>query len=389
MIFAADDLDIEEPKPTALFAASASAASANSWTSVNGWSVARAYSTIAEEYAAAQSGAVVADVGSIARYTARGAGAAEFLARVTTAPVAGLAPGESARGLMLDADGSVVDLVEVARLAPDLYMLVASKRHARRLQLARRGVDAQIDDITGRIAALAIIGPESRDVASAAGIDVSSETYAAQTRVRGVETSARPIHFGALAGIELIYPYEEALTLWERLRRARAPKPAGLDALEILRIEGGAPRPGVDFTPADDARREGTRRRPREIGLPHLAPHDRAWFNGRRALRVAAKSARALVVIAVDADRAAPGAAVFGRKGAAVGRITSAAFSPRLKRMVAFADLSVDALDQPLEIAMAGEGEPRAAVQLFETPESRLAKAYRASLEPQARLQKS
>jgi aminomethyltransferase len=381
MIFPADDIGAEDPKPTALFAAAASVATANSWTSINGWSVARAYSSVAEEYDAAHNSAVIADVGPIARYTARGEGAASFLARVTTAPVEGLAPGESARGLMLAADGSVADVVETARLSHELYLLVASRRHARRLQLAGRGLDAVVEDITGRIAALAIIGPDSRDLAGAAGIEVSSETLAAQMRVRGVETSARPIHFGALAGIEVIYPYEEALTLWERLRRARAPKAAGLDALEILRIEGGAPRPGVDFVSSDDARRDAQRRLPREIGLPHLAPHDRAWFNGRRALRAPAKHRRALVVLAIDADRIAPGAAVFGRKGAKAGRITSAAFSPRLKRVVAFADLAIDALAHPLEIAMSGEGDQRAGAHLFETPESRLAKAFRATAE--------
>jgi aminomethyltransferase len=166
--------------------------------------------------------------------------------------------------------------------------------------------------------------------------------------------------------------------LWERLRRSRAPKPAGLDALEILRIEGGAPRPGVDFIPADEARRETALRLPGEIGLAHLAPPNRAWFNGRRALRGSAGSGRALVVLAIDAEAAAPGAAVFAKK-AGVGRLTSSAFSPRMKRVVAFADVAIEALGKPLEIAIVGEGEARAAAEPLETAENRFAKAFRAA----------
>lgn len=378
MILPADDLAVDEPKPTALFAATASAASANLWTSINGWSVPRVYTSVTEEYDAARASAVVVDLGALARYTTRGPDAAAFLARVTTAPVANLEPGESARGLILDASGAVVDLIETARLAADLYLLTASRRHARRLQLAGRGFDASVEDITGEVAALAILGPKARDVAAAAGFEVASDALAVQARVRGVEASARPIHHGALPGVEIIYPYEEALTLWERLRRAAAPKPAGLDALEILRIEGGAPRPGVDFIGADEARSERSRRLPNEIGLAHLAPVGRAWFNGRRALRARPAEARRLVVLAIDAESCAPGAGVFSKKDA-VGRLTSCAFSPRLKRVVAFADLAAGAGARSLEVAVAGEAEERAAAEVLQTPESLLAAAFRAA----------
>lgn len=378
MILPADDLVIDEPKPTALFAATASAANANSWTSINGWSVPRVYSSVTEEYEAARSAAAVVDYGALARYTARGADAAAFLARATSAPVTTLEPGESARGLILDNGGAVVDIIETARLSNELYLLTASRRHARRLQLAARGFDVAVEDITGEVAALALIGPEARDAASAAGVDVASDRLAVQARVRGVDASARPIHHGGLPGVEIIYPYEEALTLWERLRRAAAPVPAGLDALEILRIEGGAPRPGVDFIGADDAESGRSKRLPGEIGLAHLAPVGRAWFNGRRALRAGPAESRRLVVLAIDADTSTPGAAVFVKK-TAVGRLTSRAFSPRLKRVIAFADIAAGSGGPGLEVALAGDGEIRAAADILETPEARLAAAFQAA----------
>lgn len=374
-LFPADDPVTDDPRPTALFAAAAASAQANAWTSVNGWSVARAYTNAAEEYRAAQSKVAIADIGAVIRYTARGRDAAVFLGRATSAPAEALETGESARGLILDDDGFVVDVVDAARIAPDLYVLAATKRHARRFQLAQRGLDAVVEEISGHIAALALIGPGARDAAALAGLDATDGARAAQARVRGVEISARPISIGAVAGVEVIFPYEEALTVWERLRRAAHPKPVGLDALEILRIESGLPRPGVDFAPADGARAED-RRRPDALGLPHLAPQNRAWFNGRRALKRAPPPERALVTLAIDADAADRGA-IVSEAGRDVGRLVSTAFSPRLRRAVAFADVAASAVGAgAFEIRLAAGS---AAASPLETAESRLAAAFRAA----------
>ena len=46
----------------------------------------------------------------------------------------------------------------------------------------------------------------------------------------------------------------------------------GLDAMEILRLESGAPRPGVDFVYQPSFDHEEKPKGPAYIGLPHLAP---------------------------------------------------------------------------------------------------------------------
>lgn len=372
-LFPADDPVPDDPRPTALFAATAAAAQANAWTSVNGWSVARAYTNAAEEYRAAQTKVAIADIGAIVRYTVRGPDAAVFLGRATSAPAETLETGESARGLILDDDGFVVDVIEAARIAPDLYLLAATRRHARRLQLAQRGLEALVEEISDHVAALALIGPGAKDAAALAGLDAVAGARAAQSRVRGVEISARPIAIGAVAGVEVIFPFEEALTVWERLRRAAHPTPIGLDALEVLRIESGLPRPGVDFIPADAARAE-ERRGPDSLGLPHLAPANRAWFNGRRALKRAPPPGRVLLPLAIDADGAERGALVAAA-GREAGRLVSVAVSPRLRRAIAFADLAAAAAPGALLVRRVG-GDAAAAP--LDTPEGRLAAAFRA-----------
>ncbi len=376
MIFPAEDIAATAPRATPLFSAAASASSANVWTSINGWSVARVMSATEQEYAEAKKDAVITDLGPMARYAVRGAEGAAFLARMTTAPAQMLDPGDSARGLILDDYGGVIDLAEVSRLSHDLFLLTTPRPHARRLQLAARGMDAAAADITEQVAVLGIFGPKASEALSAAGLKMPGDVIAASGMVRGVETAARPIQFGALPGIELIFPKEEALTVWDRLTRRTKALPIGLDALEILRLESGAPRPGVDFIAADRARPGGART-PGELGLAHLAPLDRGWFNGRRGIRRGAIApARRLVSLSIDDDASAPGAAVFaGDK--AVGRITSCAWSPGIKRVIAFADIAAATAGVNFDISVPAPADGRVAARLYETAESALAADFR------------
>ena len=371
MIFANDDLLREAPKATALFAAAASYCEANIWTSVNGWSVARLFTSVEDEFRASRDGAVITDLGAIVRYAVRGDDAASMLARLTTAPAARLSPGESARGLILDDDGAVIDLAEISRLSGDLFLLTCPRAHGRRLRLATRGFDVSYDDITAQIAALGVFGPAARDVAAKTGVDLINDAAAASGHVRGVETAARLTHFGAIPGVELVFPREEALTVWERLMRVKDVRPIGLDTLEILRIESGAPRTGADFVSAEHSHATG-KRTPAALGLPHLAPLERGWFSGRRGLRRAAAPTRKLVSLIIDTETPMPGVAVFADKRPA-GRITTCAYSPEVKRIIAFADIAVGALNYSLEVAAPPPADDRIPAKRLETPESDLA----------------
>ena len=377
MIFPGEDRNIKAPQPTALFSAAASACEANIWTSVNGWSAVRVFTSVEKEYEAAKKGVVIADLGPIARYAVRGKEAGAFLARVTTAPAGRLEPGESARGLILDDRGCVIDLAEVSRLSHDLFLLTSPHAHARRLQLAARRLDAVAEDIGGQVAALGVFGPGARDALTSAGMKTPGDSVAASAMVRGVETAARPIQFSVLPGVELVFPRDEALTVWERMVRRSGAGPIGLDAFEMLRLESGAPRPGVDFTAADRAR-DGEAMTPAELGLSHLAPLDRGWFNGRRALRHGRAPNKRLVTLAIDDDSAAVGAGVYAGDRS-VGRITSWAWSPSVKRAAAFAEIAWPVNGSAFQAAKPPPASGRAAAKLFDTAESALEKDFLAS----------
>lgn len=372
MIFTIDDQSSDAPRSTALFSATAAACEANLWTSVNGLSVARVFTAVNDEYNAAVSDVAVTDFGAAFHYSIRGPQAATIIARATSAPAMWMDAGDAGRGLALDSNGFVQDLVDVACMAKDLFLLSSSLPLSRMLQLSARGLDASYENLARNVAALGVLGPGARGALEKAGYKNLPEHGAVSRTMRGVETAIRMIGFGESEGFELIFPQDEALIVWERLIKKGKARPIGLDALEIIRIEGGAPRPRVDFN------RSGERSggwSPAALGLSHLAPENRGWFGGRRALKSGEKPLRQLVALQIDADRAAPGASIAAN-GKPVGRITSCAYSPRRRCVVAMADISALNGGKTYEFSVASNHGESAAARLLATPESALETAY-------------
>ena len=379
MIFAADDQQFETPRPTPLFSAVAGCSAANLWTTVEGWSVARAFTTVEAEYHHAKTGAAIADMGAINRYSVRGKDAADFLSRLSTVPATQLQVGQSARGLVLDESGAVIDLVEVSALSGELFLMATCLPHGRRVRLAAREFDVEVDNIGDQIGALGIIGPNATRAANEVGIDLSEDNAASSGKVRGVETAARITQFSALPGVELVFPKEEALTIWERLMRVDGVVACGLDALEILRIEAGVPRPQLDFQSALSADGRDNTRTPDELGLAHLAPLDGGWFNGQRALRARShKPKRALVCVQIESEAVAKGARVYA-DGRPTGKVTSLAYSPDLRRNIGFADIDINEGNKALCVQIESGQQSGATVpaELLETPEGMQAYAHR------------
>jgi len=366
-MFPAEDFAPDRPRPTPLFAASAAYSEANLWTSVNGWTIARVYSDAAAEYDAALGGAGVVDATAIARYRVQGPDAGRALNRLTTLAAGRLSVGEAGRGLLCDNAGRVVDLADVARVRPDDYVFSLSRPRETRLRACFAGLDAVVAPLAPKNAALVVVGPQGPKLLKAAGYADGGRTAEAKT-VRGVPSIVRPVVFAGGDAMEIVFPADEALVVWERLARAGAgalaPQWVGLDALEALRIENAEPRLGLDFASAEETAADDAPR-PAEIGLGRLAPLDGAWFSGRAALRSApVRLSRRLAALRIEADRAAPGDAVLAA-GRPVGRVTSAAWSPRLKSAVVMAEIACGKAegDGPFSVAASG-GEPAAAREM-------------------------
>ena len=156
-----------------------------------------------------------------------------------------------------------------------------------------------------------------------------------------------------------------AVALWDALTSAGRDfglRPAGLAALDLVRLEAGLILLEVDYTSSRHAVAAEQAVSPYELGLGRLVDLDKSAFVGRRALIAEMHRGgprRRLGGIAVEWDaveRLSLGQGVppsvsasvsraavplFGAGGRQVGRVTSSGWSPTLKRVIGLA--SIDA----------------------------------------------
>ncbi|MFI5200440.1 MAG: glycine cleavage T C-terminal barrel domain-containing protein, partial [Candidatus Limnocylindrales bacterium] len=164
-------------------------------------------------------------------------------------------------------------------------------------------------------------------------------------------------------GYELWVAADRAVDLWDAVIAAGKPygiRPAGMIALDVVRLEAGLILLEVDYTSARHAMNAEQAYSPGEIGLGKLVDFDKADFVGRRALldeRRRGGPRRRLVGLEIDwpdidamynaqglpptapavVDRSAT--PLFDAGGHQVGRITSHGWSPILKKPIALASV--------------------------------------------------
>jgi aminomethyltransferase len=320
------------------------------------------------EYSAIRNAAAIIDVSPLFKYRVSGCDATRLVDRVVTRDVAKMAVGQVAYTHWCDSEGKVIDDGTVSRLGPGLYRWTAAEPNLRWILQNAHGLEVEVEDVSERLAAVALQGPTSRDVLrSCAEPDVSSLKYfrVMPARVRGIQVEISRTGYTGDLGYEIWVDAKYALPLWDALMEAGQPwdiTPTGMLALDVARIEAGLILLDVDYTSAKKALIPSQKYSPYELGLGRLVHLDKAPYVGRAALRSEAKagSGRALVgldVVWADVERLheeaglapqLPAAAsrvsvpVF-RDGVQVGRASSSTWSPTLKKMIALASVAREA----------------------------------------------
>jgi folate-binding protein YgfZ len=285
---------------------------------------ARDHGDVALEFRALLTGCGVYDLRGRARIVLSGSDRVRWLNGMTTNNVRDLAAGHGLYAFVLNPQGHIqADLFAFQR---GEHILVEIDGELREKVLAHFdhyiiADDVEVSDVSAKIAAIGLRGPQSLEVLNRAGIvqpELQPLELADQvwnnigiTLLRGEDAaSSWQIWTGA----------ENFDKLWEALVTAGA-KPAGSEALELLRIAKGIPRYGVDI---------------RERDLPQETRQDRALhfakgcYIGQEIVeRIRSRGAvhRVFSGFFVEGPPPAPGAKIQA-DGKDVGEITSAAFLP-------------------------------------------------------------
>jgi len=340
-----------------------------SWRDWAGYFAVSAYEATHErEYNAIRNAAALIDVSPLFKYRVSGRDATRLVDRVVTRNVPKMKVGQVSYTHWCDGEGKVIDDGTISRLAEDVYRWTAAEPNLRWITQNAHGLDVVIEDVSDRLAALALQGPTSREILkSCAEGDVASLRYfrVMPARIGGVPVEISRTGYTGDLGYEIWVPSGQALALWDALVLAGRPfdiTPCGMLALDVARIEAGLILLDVDYTSAKRALIPSQRYSPFEIGLGRLVSLDKAPYVGQAALRREAErgAPRALVGLEVswdDVERLHEDAGLAPqvpatasrvsvpvyREGAQVGRASSTTWSPTLKKLIALATVSRDA----------------------------------------------
>jgi aminomethyltransferase len=318
------------------------------WTGWNAYKVARVVDKLSSEYFAVRSGCAVMDLTPMEKYRITGAGARDYLDRLVTRDISKLRPGRVTYVVWCNDEGKVIDDGTLFQLEKKSYRLCSQHHQLDWLLMSAAGFDVHIETETHDVAALAVQGPTSYSVLTAAGIDNLDQLKPfgiANLQCGNVPVTVSRTGYTGDLGYELWMEPGDALRVWDAVFGVQGQydiHAMGLDALEMVRIEAGFIMPGFDFNTAESAIRNGYDRSPFEVGLGWVVNLDKGHFTGRKAL-MAEKlqpAKRRLTKIVVDGNKPVGEAFIYDRKhGKQVGEIKCTIWSPILKANLALADI--------------------------------------------------
>ena len=319
--------------------------------SVNRWHEWKGYTVPDElfcedmEYFAIRNATGVFDLTPMTKYRVDGTDSLAYVDRLVTRDMHKVAPGRVAYAVWCNDQGQVIDDGTIFHLREGEYRLCCQERHSEWFLDAATGFDVTVSEETADVAALAVQGPTSFSILSRAGLDLVDLKPFGLTHLDfdGAELMVSRTGFTGDLGYELWIEPAKALALWDAIFEAGAItgiRAIGTNALDLARIEAGFIMAYEDFLPADETVRTGRSRSPFELGLDWLVDFKKPVFNGRRALAEEMRNGSKwrFVRLDIEGNKPAHNAYIFAkekRNKAAIGHVTSAAWSPVCKQNIA------------------------------------------------------
>jgi 4-methylaminobutanoate oxidase (formaldehyde-forming) len=280
----------------------------------------------------------------------QGRDAVTVLQRICAADI-DVEPGRIVYTQWLNRFGGIEADVTVTRLRDhEFLVLSAPATSPRDLAWIRRHITddefATVTDVSGTMAMIAVMGPESRQMLQPlTDCDLSNETFTfGSSRVidfgLGFVRATRITYVGEL-GWELLVPYDIAAHIYDTIIAAEA-RPAGYHALNSLRLEKGYRSWGHDISAGDS---------PLESGLAFTIAWDKPdGFIGKDAALAQRERGvqRRLVQFALDdpAPLLLHGEPIF-RDGECVGHLTSAMYGHTIGSSIGMGYVKAPSVDVP------------------------------------------
>ena len=313
------------------------------WTGT--WRRPHSYGDIEAEVQAVHGAVGLIDVSTLGKLLVIGPDAAEFLERLYPNRFGDMKAGRIRYAVLNTDAGRIMDDGTIARLSDEAYYVTTTSTGAGAVVEwfewwnAVWGMDVQIADITGALTAVNVAGPRARELMGRlTDLDVSNEALsyldARQGKVAGVPSLLLRIGFVGELGYELHFPSPYGEYVWDTILERGEDlgiRPFGLEPQRILRLEKMHILVGQDTDSESNLI---------EANMPWIVKFDKDDFVGKWALEhVRARGPREqLVGFEMEDGRVPPeGGQVVIKERRPVGRITSARWSPELRKVIGMA----------------------------------------------------
>jgi len=316
------------------------------------------------EYNAIRNAAALIDISPLYKYLVTGKDATKLVNRVITRDIRKVSVGQVIYCCWCDEQGKVIDDGTITRLEENKYRWTAADPSLRWFRQNGTNMDVQVEDISERVAALALQGPTSgKLVKAAAEADIANLKYFRVThgKIAGVPVDISRTGYTGDLGYEIWVPWNDAVKVWDAVMETGKRfdiHAAGMLALDVARVEAGLLLIEVDYTSSKKALIASQKYSPYELGFGKMVHLNKENFIGKGALEQDQKQgvARQFVGLEIDWTEVEACYETFGLTPAApsqasrvavpvycgekqVGKATSATWSPVLKKMIALASV--------------------------------------------------
>jgi aminomethyltransferase len=319
------------------------------------------------EYNAIRNAAALIDITPLYKYLISGKDATKLVNRVITRDINKVAVGQVIYCCWCDEQGKVIDDGTITRLEQNKYRWTAADPSLRWLRQNGLNMDVRVEDISEKVAALALQGPTSGKLLKAtAEAEIANLKYFRMTqgKIAGVPVDVSRTGYTGDLGYEIWVSWDDAVKVWDALMDVGKRfdiQAAGMLALDVARIEAGLLLIEVDYNSSKKALIASQKYSPYELGFGKMVHLEKENFVGRAALAEAQKHGvpRQLVGLEIDWTEVEARYEKFGLTPAAptqasrvhvpvylgekqVGKATSTTWSPLLKKMIALASVDTE-----------------------------------------------
>ena len=297
------------PRGTPFHSRTSALCESYSWRNWSGYVCASSYQLVPEmEYHAIRGASGLLDVSPLFKYHITGKDAFRLVNKVVTRDLAKCRPRQIVYTPWCDDHGKTIDDGTVWNLGDGSWRLTSAESNVRWLEENAYGMNVEVEDVSEAIATAALQGPTSKAILQRAcdgAVDALKYYRFTPARLDGIPVTISRTGYTGDLGYEIWTERENAEKLWDALMthgKGYGITPAGLQALDMVRIEAGLVLAEVDYTPARKAVIDSQRYSPFELSLDWTVDFRKETFTGRSALLAEQRRGTPRRVVGMEVD---------------------------------------------------------------------------------------